>query len=328
MKDLLEVKNLETSITDGDQVKTLTTDVNFNVKKGETVGIVGESGCGKSVTALSIMQLLPKNGSVSKGSIILNSKNLLELDDKEMDKVRGKEIAMIFQDSMSALNPVFSIGNQLVESIRVHQGIDKKSAKEQAIDLLHKVGLTRPKKIMKEYPFMLSGGMRQRVMIAMALSCNPKLLIADEPTTALDVTIQAQIVELLKDLKDEYKMSMILITHDIGLIAEMADRVLVMYAGEIVEDTDVYSLFNNPQHPYTIALLKSIPHITDEDGRELQSIAGSVPENYQNIKECRFRERCEYAYEPCGVHPDLKATSKGHLVRCYAAWEKEGIYEL
>ncbi|MDF2473569.1 MAG: oppD 1 [Anaerocolumna sp.] len=324
MKELLEVRHLQTSFIKNKNRTDYTSDINFKIEQGETVGIVGESGSGKSITALSIMGLLPKNGVVSEGSILFDGKNLLELSDKEMEKLRGNEISMIFQDTMSALNPVFTIGHQLIEAICIHYKLSKKEAYDLAVQLIKKVGLSRPEKIMKEYSFMLSGGMRQRAMIAMALCQNPKLLIADEPTTALDVTIQAQIVRLLKELREEYKMSILLITHDMGLIAEMADKVIVMYAGEIVEETDVFHLFDDPRHPYTKALLESIPKVTDFPGRKLTAIPGTVPQNYQMIQGCRFRERCPVAFEQCYFyHPELNMTEEGHKVRCFAV-EKEG----
>jgi len=325
MGNLLEVNHLQTSFSKDNVNTNYTSDVSFTVQEGETVGIVGESGCGKSVTALSIMQLLAKNGSVTGGNILFEGKKLLELNEKEMDDIRGDQISMIFQDTMSSLNPVFTIGNQIMEAIKIHQKVDKKTARVNAIELLRKVGLPQPEKMMKEYSFMLSGGMRQRAMIAMALSCNPKLLIADEPTTALDVTIQAQIVQLLKDLREEYKMAIILITHDMGLIAEMADSVIVMYAGEIVEKTDVYTLFEQPGHPYTKALLGSIPKVTDTSAKKLASIPGVVPDNYQDLPGCRFFSRCELAFEKCKQHPELKSIEKGHSVRCFAVQKEDSL---
>ncbi len=327
MGDLLRVDHLETSFLKNKDLTPLTNDISFTIKEGETVSIVGESGSGKSITALSIMGLLSKNGRVTKGSVIFKEEDLLALSEKEMEAIRGNEISMIFQDTMSALNPVFTIGNQMTESIMVHQKISKNEATKKAIQMLEKVGLPRPEKIMKEYPFMLSGGMRQRAMIAMALSCNPKLLIADEPTTALDVTIQAQIVQLLKDLKEEYNMSILLITHDMGLVAEMADRVLVMYAGEIIEETDVYSLFEQPRHPYTKALLESIPKVTDDIDKAIEAIPGTVPQDYASLSGCRFRNRCSRAFEECMNHPELKNISDEHSVRCFAVFKEEDIHE-
>lgn len=325
MGDLLKVDHLQTSFYKDKVLTPFTNDVCFTVKEGETVGIVGESGSGKSITALSIMGLLSKSGRVSKGNIYFDGKDLTNLSEKEMEKVRGNEICMIFQDTMSALNPVLTIGNQMIESIKSHQKVDTKTARKKAIEILRKVGLPRAEKIMKEYSFMLSGGMRQRAMIAMALSCEPKLLIADEPTTALDVTIQAQIMDLLKELRDEYNMSIILITHDMGLIAEMADRVLVMYAGEIVEDTDVFSMFNNPRHPYTKALLNSIPKVSDKLDKKIEAIPGVVPENYESLTGCRFRSRCKLAFDECVNHPELLNITDNHSARCFAVFKEEGI---
>lgn len=263
MSHLLEVQGLTTAFT-GDYGKTVSVDhIHFRVDEKEVVCIVGESGCGKSVTSLSIMGLLGKGGAVTDGSVLFDGKNLLALAEKELDQIRGNEITMIFQDPLTSLNPVFTVGNQITESIRTHMHLPKKEARERAVDLLRRVGMPDAAGVMKKYPHTLSGGMRQRVMIAMALSCNPKLLIADEPTTALDVTIQAQIMELLRELQKETGMSMILITHDIGLVANMADRVLVMYAGQIIEEAAAGELFANPRHPYTRALLDTVPTIRD-----------------------------------------------------------------
>lgn len=318
MKYLLEVKNLQT-VFKGEKGKTICIDdVNFNLKHGETLGIVGESGCGKSVTSLSIMQLLGKNGEVSKGEVIFDGTNILKISEKEMNQIRGNEISMIFQDTMTSLNPVFTVGNQLIESIKLHLKLDKKNSRKYAIEMLKKVGLPRPEEIMNEYPFALSGGMRQRVMIAMAISCKPKLLIADEPTTALDVTIQAQILNLMKELRKEYGTSIILITHDIGVVAEMADKVLVMYAGQVIEEGDVFTIFDNPHHPYTKALMKSIPKIHGENSGRLESIKGAVPSNYQNIQGCRFSTRCPMATEECKRDKqELRFTGENHFTRCF-----------
>lgn len=327
MEHLLEVKNLQTSVVKQKTETNLTSDVSFYIDKGETVGIVGESGCGKSVTALSIIQLLAKNVKITNGSVLFEGEDLVKRTDKEMNAIRGNDISMIFQDTMSALNPVFTIGNQLVEAICTHQNLSKEEARKEAIQLLSNVGLPRPEKIMKEYSFMLSGGMRQRAMIAMALSCSPKLLIADEPTTALDVTIQAQIVELIKKLRKEQNMSVLLISHDMGLIAELVDRVIVMYAGEIVEESNVYELFERPMHPYTKALLDSIPKVEDEKSRVLESIPGAVPENYPEITCCRFSTRCKYAFDQCKKeHPGLEEIEEKHFVRCFAV-DKEGYFD-
>lgn len=319
MTPLLEVMNLRT-IFDGDMGKTISVDdINFHVNEGETLCIVGESGCGKSVTSLSIMRLLGRGGEVVQGQILFEGRNLLELTEKELDEIRGNKLTMIFQDALSSLNPVFTIGNQLTESIRVHLKLDKKQAGLRALELLKKVGLAEPERIMKKYPFTLSGGMRQRVMIAMALSCNPKLLIADEPTTALDVTIQAQIMKLMRELQKELAMSIILITHDIGLVAEMADRVLVMYAGQIVEEAKVTDLFYQPAHPYTQALLKTVPDILDGADRRLEAIPGIVPENYQEITGCRFAGRCPYREEACGKEQEMLSVGTEHFSRCHLA---------
>ena len=292
MAHLLEVKGLTTTFT-GNYGKNISVDhIDFHVDEGEVVCIVGESGCGKSVTSLSIMGLLGRGGKVTEGSVLFEGKDLLTLTEKEMDKIRGAKMTMIFQDPLTSLNPVFTVGRQLVESIRTHMQFSKADAKKRAIELLRKVGMPNPQGTMKKYPHTLSGGMRQRVMIAMALACDPKLLIADEPTTALDVTIQAQIMKLLKELQKETGMSMILITHDIGLVAQMADRVLVMYAGQIIEEAPVKELFRSPGHPYTRALLDTVPTIRDSADRKLVSIPGLVPENYDDIKGCRFADRC------------------------------------
>ncbi len=327
MSNILEVNHRHTSFIKNTIRTHLTSDVSFTVQEGETLGIVGESGCGKSITALSIMGVLSKNGSVTGGDIVFDGKHLLDLSEKEMEHLRGNEISMIFQDTMSALNPVFTIGDQIMEAIKIHEQVDTKTARIKAIEMLRKVGLPRPDKIMKEYAFMLSGGMRQRAMIAMALSCTPKLLIADEPTTALDVTIQAQIIQLLKRLREDFTMAIVLITHDMGLIAEMADKVIVMYAGEIVEEADVFTLFENPRHPYTKALLKSIPRATDGADRVLTSIRGVIPNDYEKLTGCRFNTRCDLVYDKCTEHPKLEALGKEHRVRCHAVWEEEAINE-
>lgn len=313
---LLQVKDLEVVFEQEHKELVCVDKVNFHVDEGEILCIVGESGCGKSVTALSIMGLLGQQGHVRSGEVLFDGRDLLTLKEKELDRIRGNEIAMVFQDVMNCLNPSFTVGNQMAESIRIHLGYDKKKTKEYAIQLLEKVGLPDAKAVMKKYPHMLSGGMRQRVMIAMALICRPKLLIADEPTTALDVTIQLQIMKLLLELREEYHMSILLITHDIGVVAEVADRVVVMYAGQCVEETDVHSLFAKTAHPYTEALLRSVPSIYDKQDRKLESIPGSVPENYQDIEGCRFADRCSYATKECYVKQNYYEIEPGHLVRC------------
>ncbi len=319
MSRILDVQNLSTAFS-GDSGETVSVDkISFHVDAGEVVCIVGESGCGKSVTSLSIMGLLGRGGAVINGSVLFDGKNLLAMSEKELDEYRGNQMTMIFQDPLTSLNPVFTVGNQITESIRTHLELNKKDAEERAVALLKKVGMPDPEAMMKKYPHTLSGGMRQRAMIAMALSCNPKLLIADEPTTALDVTIQAQIMQLLKELQKEMKMSMILITHDIGLVARMADRVLVMYAGQIVEEAGVKEIFENPSHPYTQALLQTVPSILDDSSRKLTSIPGIVPENYDDITGCRFAERCAYCLEACGKPQKNVEYIKDHFVNCCRA---------
>lgn len=316
LTNLLEVKNLEVAFKGDDAAAVRLSNVSFSVKKGEFLCIVGESGCGKSVTSLAIMGLLPANGSVTGGEILFEGKNLLKLSEKELDSLRGNEIAMIFQDALTSLNPVFTIGNQLVESILAHTTLSKTEAHSRAVSLLGRVGLPQPESVMKKYPFVLSGGMRQRVMIAMALACSPKLLIADEPTTALDVTIQAQIMQLLRELQTEFSMSVILITHDIGLVAQMADRVVVMYAGQVVEQAEVRDLFHNPVHPYTKMLLATVPSTKDTAERVLVSIPGVVPEDYPSIKGCRFADRCPYVGKECSNPQSLFAVTETHSARC------------
>lgn len=317
MKPILKVQNLEVAFSSGAGDNKIIDKVSFHVNPKEILCIVGESGSGKSVTLLSVLGLLGRNGKIIGGSVELDGESLLEKSEKELDEIRGHKLTMIFQDAMTSLNPVFTIGTQMIETMRIHLNLDKKQAKERACQLLAKVGLPDPAGIMRKYPHTLSGGMRQRVMIAMALSCNPKLLVADEPTTALDVTIQAQIMTLLRELKEELGMSLILITHDMGLVAEMADRVLVMYAGQIVEEADVYSLFQSPAHPYTQALLQSIPSIEDDKERVLASIEGTVPEQYQDIKGCRYANRCPYATEECSKEQELVTVGEGHRKRCW-----------
>ena len=302
------------------EVTDLTT-VSFHIDPGEVVCIVGESGCGKSVTSLSIMGLLGKGGAVIDGSVLFDDKNLLAMTEKEFDQIRGNQISMIFQDPLTSLNPVFTVGSQITESIRVHLHLPKDEARKRAVGLLEKVGMPDPQGVMKKYPHTLSGGMRQRAMIAMALCCNPRLLIADEPTTALDVTIQAQIMALLKRLQEETGMSMILITHDIGLVANMADRVLVMYAGQIIEQAKASELFKSPRHPYTRALLETVPTIRDDADRKLFSIPGIVPENYDHIKGCRFADRCAYRRPECEKPQEEYPFGQEHTARCIVSME-------
>lgn len=329
MNDLLEVSHLQTAF-DTDQGMVISVDdVSFRLRPGETLALVGESGSGKSVTALSVMQLLGKGSRIVGGKVVFEGTNILELEDKEMRGIRGNKISMIFQEPMTSLNPVLTIGYQMCESIMLHLNQSKKEARVSAIEMLKKVGLPRPEQIMDEYPLALSGGMRQRVMIAMALSCKPKVLIADEPTTALDVTVQAQIMQLMKDLCKEAGTAILLITHDLGVVAEMADRVLVMYAGQVVEETDVFTLFDEPEHPYTKGLLRSIPRIDTEEYEELESIPGVVPTRYQYITGCRFYNRCPIATEKCKeILPPLAITNKDHYTRCWEVGNiKDGVWE-
>ena len=323
MPHLLEVEGL-TTVFDSDYGRTVSVDhVNFHVDKEEVVCIVGESGCGKSVTSLSIMGLLGRGGTVTEGSVVFEDKNLLTMTEKELDKIRGDRLTMIFQDPLTSLDPVFTVGNQLMESIRKHMRLSKEEARKRAEQILGKVGMPDPHGVMKKYPHTLSGGMRQRVMIAMALCCNPGLLIADEPTTALDVTIQAQIMALLRSLQKESGMSMILITHDIGLVASMADRVIVMYAGQMIEEAPVKELFAAPAHPYTKALLQTVPGIYDEKDRELVAIPGMVPENYDSIPGCRFADRCAFRTKGCDQPQSYRQIGEGHFARCMLAKEGE-----
>ncbi|QFF97614.1 ABC transporter ATP-binding protein [Psychrobacillus glaciei] len=317
---VLEVSELQTAFKVNDDEIISVDEVSFNLKPGETIGIVGESGCGKSVTSLSIMRLLGTHGYIRKGSIKLNDKELSTLSEADMRNIRGNEISMIFQEPMTSLNPVFTIGNQMMEGIRLYLKLNKREAREYAIDMLKKVRIPRAEEIMDEYPHSLSGGMRQRVMIAMALACKPRVLIADEPTTALDVTIQLQILELMKDLKEETQTAIMLITHDLGVIAEMADKVIVMYAGQVVEETDVFTLFDEPKHPYTIGLMASIPHLDKEKSEKLYSIPGSVPIAQNMPSGCRFQARCPYVTETCIANaPKLVevGVDKPHKVRCF-----------
>ncbi|WHY69750.1 ABC transporter ATP-binding protein [Neobacillus sp. SuZ13] len=325
---IIEVENLQTAFM-ADKGELISVDeVTFDLEPGETIGIVGESGCGKSVTSLSIMRLLGKNGYIKSGSVKMNGKELNKFTEAEMRQVRGNQISMIFQEPMTSLNPVYTIGNQMIEGIKLHLKMSTKDASAYAIDMLKQVKIPRAEEMMNEYPHALSGGMRQRVMIAMALSCKPKLLIADEPTTALDVTIQAQILELMKELREESDTAIMLITHDLGVIAEMADKVLVMYAGQVVEEADVFTLFDEPKHPYTKGLMKSIPHLEYEEHKRLYSIPGMVPTLQHMPKGCRFHTRCPYATEKClQEKPPLSSINKEkvHKVRCWLVEEEANL---
>ena len=315
---LIEVKELKTQFNGKNGTVTAVDGGSFSVERGKTLGIVGESGCGKSVTSMSILRLIPAvSGKVAGGEVFFEGEDLLKKTEKEMRQIRGNEIAMIFQDSMTGLNPVMTIGKQLVETITAHSKVDKKAAWKRAEEMLAKVGIPSPAQRLKEFPHQLSGGMRQRVMIAMALSCNAKLLIADEPTTALDVTIQAQILELMNELKRTDGTSIILITHDMGVVAEMADDVMVMYAGKEVEYADVRGIFKNPLHPYTQGLLASIPRLDQEGDQELYTIKGAVPDLDDMPKGCRFCTRCPEATKRCQEEKPGLYEVNGHKVRCF-----------
>ncbi|WP_019119847.1 ABC transporter ATP-binding protein [Brevibacillus massiliensis] len=315
---VLDVKNLKVNFRNEGKEYTVVNNISFHIRKGETLGLVGESGCGKSITSLSIMGLVPSPpGRIVEGEIRYNGANLLALKEKDWNKIRGNEISMIFQEPMTSLTPVFTIGRQLDEVIRLHTNLSKKQAKARSIEMLKRVGISRAEQIYASYPHELSGGMRQRVMIAIGLACDPGLLIADEPTTALDVTIQAQILDLMKSLKAKTQTAILFITHDLGVVAEMCDRVMVMYAGEIVEEADVDALFHNPKHPYTRGLLQSIPKI-EEKRRRLYSISGQVPAPGSIARGCRFRDRCPSVMERCAKEaPELFSIEEKHACRCW-----------
>ena len=317
--NLLDVTELRTSFYTDRGVVPAVDGICFSITPGETLGIVGESGCGKSVTALSIMRLVSQPpGKIESGKILLHGKDLLTLSEKEMQEIRGNTMSMIFQDPMTSLNPVFTVGDQIAEAVLLHRKLSRKKALDISEAMLRQVGIPDPHQRMREYPHQLSGGMRQRVMIAMALSCNPQLIIADEPTTALDVTIQAQILALLKSLQERHRMSIIMITHNLGVVAEIADNVLVMYAGQVMEQNTVNGLFQKPFHPYTKGLLASIPKVTPEkSGRYLQTIPGNVPNLITLSPGCRFKDRCPDRFEPCEHVPPMVDLGKGERVRCW-----------
>ena len=316
---LLTVNNLRTEFFSSKKSSvTAINEISFHIDKGEILGLVGESGCGKSVTSLSIMRLLNfTSGKVTKGEVIFEGQDLQQLPEKEMRTIRGGKMSMIFQEPMSSLNPAMRIDKQMIEGIRLHTDLTKEQARERAAKILQQVGIPDPERVLKNYPHQLSGGMSQRVMIAMAMSCNPELLIADEPTTALDVTIQAQILDLMKKIQQEEGMSILLITHDLGVVAEMCSRVIVMYAGEIVEEAPVDILFNHPSHPYTIGLMKSKPVVGKTEER-LYSIPGQVPNPINLPNYCYFRDRCEMRVHECaGEYPCLRRYSDTHYVACW-----------
>lgn len=316
---LLNVEGLKTHFFTKKGVVKAVDGVDFKVHRGETVAIVGESGSGKSITAMSILNLLEKPGEIVGGSIEFRGDDLTKKTEKEMRKIRGNEISMIFQEPMTSLNPVFKIGYQIGETLRLHQNMNKREAKAKAVEMLKLVGIPRAEEIAENYPHQLSGGMRQRVMIAIALACRPKILIADEPTTALDVTIQAQILDFMNQLKNELDTSIIIITHDLGVVAEMADNVVVMYCGQVIENAPVDKIFgeSDRRHPYTAGLLRSIPDI-DEDKTELEVIEGSVPNPLFLPKGCSFAPRCRYAMKKCHeFKPELKSAGENHKIRCF-----------
>ncbi len=317
-QQLLDIENLRTYFYTREGTIPAVDGVTFHIDRGETLGLVGESGCGKSVTALTILQLIPQPpGRIESGEILFNNEDLLKKSTKEIRNIRGNKISMIFQEVMTSLNPVLRIGRQLSEAIEIHQNLDRRQAMDKAVELLRVVGIPLPHKRINEYPHQLSGGMRQRVMIAMAIVCNPELLIADEPTTALDVTIQAQVLELMKELKRMLQTSILIISHDLGVVAEMADRVIVMYAGKIVEESKVGQLFSHPLHPYTRGLLNSIPRLTGERGK-LSIIEGVVPRPTDFPEGCRFHPRCTQVHDQCkDQEPPLMKLNDGRRVSCW-----------
>lgn len=319
---LLEVQHLHTFFKTKKGIVKAVNDVTYSLEKGETLGIVGESGSGKSVSAMSVIRLLDGNGYIDSGKVTFDGRDVLNCSDKEMHAIRGNEISVIFQEPMTSLNPVFTIERQIGEVLRVHQGMNKKAAAAEAVRMLSEVKIPNPERVAKQYPFQLSGGMRQRVMIAMALACKPKLLIADEPTTALDVTIQAQILKLMNDMKEKLGTSILFITHDLGVINEMADKVAVMYCGQVVEMCDAKTIFTDGvySHPYTEGLMISIPRLDTPKGVKLDPIPGSVPNPLYLPQGCKFAPRCKYCTQKCmEEEPTLVEVEKGHQVRCFYA---------
>jgi oligopeptide transport system ATP-binding protein len=320
MEPLLELQNLEVKFHTLDGVVHAVNGVSYSVKEGETLGIVGESGCGKSVSVLSVMRLIPDPpGKIAGGKILFHGENLLDIEERQMEKIRGSRIGMVFQDPMTSLNPVLTIGKQISEAMVLHQGVTRKEADQRGFELLALVGIPNPEDRYGDYPHQFSGGMRQRVMIAMALSCSPEILIADEPTTALDVTIQAQIIELTRNLRDQLGMAVVWITHDLGVVAELADRVVVMYAGYIVEQADVFRLYENPRHPYTLALLKSLPRVdSSRDAERLATIPGFPPDGLNILPGCPLAPRCGFTVERClHENPQLNQIEPDHQVACW-----------
>ncbi|MEO8510205.1 MAG: ABC transporter ATP-binding protein [Chloroflexota bacterium] len=328
VKPLLDVRGLTTSFATRDGVVRAVTGVDLHVNRGEILGLVGESGCGKSVTSLSLMRLVARPGRIEAGEVIFDGVDLLKLPEKRMREIRGNRVSMIFQQPTSSLNPVYSVGHQIGEVLQLHRNMKKRAARDRSLELLRTVGIPDPKRRLEAYPHELSGGMAQRVMIAMALACEPELLIADEPTTALDVTIQAQILDLMRGLQADTGTAIILITHDLGVVAEMCDRVAVMYAGEIVEQASVHNLFADPQHPYTRGLIGSVPKLGDAR-EELATIPGNVPNLIALPSGCRFAPRCQdrvdwNVVEALEQHPELREVSPGHEARCWLAQRTDG----
>ena len=322
MENLLDVRGLKTSFNTKFGEVQAVRGVSFQLTKGEVVGVVGESGCGKSITMMSIMRLLDKNGIIKDGRIFFEGKDISKITEKEMSKIRGNDIAMIFQDPMTSLNPLITIGNQIIEPLIIHEKLSKKEAFKKGVELLRLVNIPNPAKRIKQYPHEFSGGMRQRAMIAMALSCNPKLIIADEPTTALDVTIQAQILEIMKNIKNKLGTSIIFITHDLGVVADICDRVNVMYGGLIIEKGGINDIFDNPKHPYTWGLLDSVPSVQKERKR-LKPIEGQPPDLLKPPKGCPFYARCKFAMNICREKmPEFYEVSKKHKVSCWLSDEK------
>ncbi|MEO6578946.1 MAG: ABC transporter ATP-binding protein [Candidatus Limnocylindria bacterium] len=313
---LLEIRGIQTHFFTQDGVVKAVDDVTFEIGHGQTLGVVGESGCGKSITSLSVMRLIERPGRIVAGEILLNGENLLDKTDADMRDIRGDQISMIFQEPMTSLNPVFTCGDQIAEAVQQHTAVSRREAWDRAVEMLRVVGIPDAKRRASEHPHQLSGGMRQRVMIAMALSTDPDLLLADEPTTALDVTIQAQILEVMRDLREKNRMAIMLITHDLGVVAEMADEVVVMYAGKVVERSDVKTVFGSPHHPYTQGLLRSIPRL-DERRERLQVIKGTVPSPLNLPKGCLFKRRCPHRMKVCDTPPPYQEVGPGHVSRCW-----------
>ena len=328
MSNLLEIRNLTTRFYTQDGVVKAVNGISYSIEAGDTLGIVGESGCGKSVSMLSVMRLIPDPpGKIEAGEVIFNNRDLLKLSDDEIRRVRGAEIAMIFQDPMTSLNPVLTVGFQISEALKLHQKVGNAQAQEQAAELLDLVGIPNAAERLDDYPHQFSGGMRQRAMIAMGLSCNPQLLIADEPTTALDVTIQAQIIDLVKRLQEDLGMAVIWITHDLGVVARLTQRVIVMYAGFIIEDASVKDLYGSPRHPYTIGLLGSLPRLDEAPGTKLISIPGQPPDLVALPEGCPFTPRCIYQTEQCiEENPALETVSPEHRVACWEKDKTEGVW--